>query len=209
MASNPKSFLRKLMPTAHRVLLEEVIKRKLFNIQGKVLVIGAGHDPYKDLLPNATSILVTDISNENGLMDSIADAHDLPYNDNSFDAIIAIEVFEHLHSPTIAMKECYRVLSQHGVLIFSIPFMFHVHGDPSDYQRLTPHGILKLAEEFSSVTINEIGGRLAVISDILTTSYKFMILFRIVNNIFFLPIFKGMKSTDCASGYWVEAKKST
>ena len=207
MASNPKSTLRTIMPTTHRVLLERCIRSKLVGVKGKVLVIGAGCDPYKSLLPNAQSVLVTDIDDQLGLMDEIVDAHELPYNDNSFDAVIAIEVFEHLHTPALALQECHRVLSPNGLLIFSIPFMFHVHGDPSDYQRFTRHGILKLTEVFSAVHLDEIGGRLAVISDILTTASKIMIPLRIFNNIFRLPFLSELVASDCPSGYWIEAVK--
>ena len=96
MASNPKSILRRVMPTAHRVLIERFIKREFIGIEGRVLVIGAGHDPYRDLLPNAESVVVTDISSESGMIDEVADAHDLQYENESFDVVIAIEVFEHL-----------------------------------------------------------------------------------------------------------------
>ncbi len=207
MPSNPKSTLRKILPTAHRVLLEKIIQKKLKDVTGKVLVIGAGHDPYRNMLSNASSVLVTDISDDYGTIDEIVDAHELPYKDDSFDTIIAIEVIEHLHSPNKAINECYRALSENGTLICSIPFMFHVHGDPNDYQRLTKQGIIKLTSNFKKVETHEIGGRLAVISDIITTSSKIMIPFRIINNILRLPILNKLSSNDCASGYWIEAKK--
>lgn len=207
MPSNPSSKLRRVLPTAHRVLLENIIMQRLLGIKGKVLVIGAGHDPYRKILSNASSILVTDVSEYHPSIDEVADAHNLQYDDSSFDAVIAIEVIEHLHSPSVSVNECYRVLSKNGLLICSIPFMFHVHGDPNDYQRFTKQGIIQLASSFDQVDIEIIGGRLAVISDILTTSHKIMIPARILNNIFRIPFFNGIKSEDSPSGYWVEAKK--
>ena len=47
MPSNPKSVLRRLMPNAHRILIEQCIKRDFVHLTGRVLVIGAGHDPYR------------------------------------------------------------------------------------------------------------------------------------------------------------------
>tara|TARA_B100000963_G_scaffold192839_1_gene167904 strand:+ start:5976 stop:6599 length:624 start_codon:yes stop_codon:yes gene_type:complete len=207
MASNPKSLLRKIMPTAHRSILEEKIKIRLKSVTGKVLVIGAGYDPYRDFLPNATSITITDIDDNLAAIDEIADAHNLTYSNDYYDAIIAIEVFEHLHTPAKAMAECYRVLSKNGIFICSIPFMFHIHGDPSDYQRITKEGIKRLAKSFDDICIEELGGRLAVISDIVTTSNKFLIPLRIFNHFFKLPYIKNFKSKNCPSGYWIEAKK--
>ena len=207
MASNPASAIRKLMPTAHRVLLERCVTRTLKNVGGRVLVIGSGYDPYRSLLLKTSDILLTDITNQSGMVDEIADAHALPYPDESFDVVIAIEVFEHLHSPAVAIRECHRVLTADGVLILSIPFLFHVHGDPFDYQRFTKQGILSLTEDYFSVQIAEIGGRLAVISDILTTGSKLAVPFRILNHLFRLPGLRDAKSEDCPSGYWVEARK--
>ena len=204
MASNPKSILRRVMPTAHRVLIERFIKREFIGIEGRVLVIGAGHDPYRDLLPNAESVVVTDISSESGMIDEVADAHDLQYENESFDVVIAIEVFEHLHSPLCAIRECRRVLAKGGIFICSVPFMFHVHGDPSDYQRLTRNGLSVLTNEFEVVEIHEIGGRLATVSDILTTACKAAVPLRLLNHIFRIPLIGEIKSRDCPSGYWLK-----
>ena len=49
------------------------------HMSGRVLVIGAGHDPYRDLLPNAQRVKLTDISNDFGSMDEIVDAQELQF----------------------------------------------------------------------------------------------------------------------------------
>ncbi len=208
MPSNPKSFLRKILPTAHRILVEQIIQFKFAHITGHVLVVGAGHDPYSSLLSKAESVLVTDISNEyGGQIDQIADAHALPFDDNSFDAIIAIEVIEHLELPAKASREFHRVLRKEGKLVSSIPFMFHVHGDPYDYQRLTRQGLLNLFSDYQIIDVTEFGGRFAVLSDIITTASKIVIPLRILNNFFRLPILNSISCSDSPSGYWIEAKK--
>lgn len=45
----------------------------------------------------------------------------IPFPDNTFDYIIALEVLEHLESPTIMLKEVNRVLRNDGEFIISIP----------------------------------------------------------------------------------------
>lgn len=50
-----------------------------------------------------------------------SDAHFLPFESNSFDAIIMIEVIEHLSNPILALKEVHRVLTNGGRLILTTP----------------------------------------------------------------------------------------
>ncbi len=45
----------------------------------------------------------------------------LDFKDNSFDVVLASEVFEHLESDTRGIKEVYRVLKPGGLLLVSVP----------------------------------------------------------------------------------------
>lgn len=51
---------------------------------------------------------------------AFGDASSLPFPDDSFDLVLAIEVFEHLPDPAAALAELARVCS--GTLIASVPF---------------------------------------------------------------------------------------
>jgi SAM-dependent methyltransferase len=206
MPSNPNSVSRKIFPTAHRILLEKKIVERLPLMTGKILLVGAGSNPYGYLVSAKASVLVTDISNDYGVIDQIVDAHYLPFKNESFDFVLAIEVVEHLIDPGLAINEFHRVLR--GGVIMSMPFMFHIHGDPYDYQRFTFSGIKNICKQFSLIDVVPIGCRVAVISDLITTSTPFFIKgFRFFNNILRLNFFGKHHSSDSPSGYWVEAVK--
>jgi SAM-dependent methyltransferase len=208
MPSKPNSLYRKLFPTAHRILVEKVIRRELPKLKGRILVIGAGSNPYGSFLDASAQVVVTDIRDDFGVIDQIVDAHDMPFDDSFFDAVLAIEVVEHLADPAMAIREFHRVLRCGGRAIISIPFMFHIHADPEDYQRFTQSGIRKICQKFSNITIIPIGGRGAVISDLLTTGgLKLTRGFRLINNLFRIPVFCNGSSSDSPSGYWINAQK--
>lgn len=73
--------------------------------------------------------------------DIFADAARLPLVDASVDAVVCLEVLEHVRHPGAALAEFARVLKQGGVMIFSMPFMYPIHDAPHDFQRLTEYGL--------------------------------------------------------------------
>ena len=51
----------------------------------------------------------------------VGDAHKLEFPSGSFDAVVALEVLEHVHKPPEALKEIKRVLKKGGYGIFLVP----------------------------------------------------------------------------------------
>lgn len=164
-------------------------------------------EPYKEILESASWVVITDVGEGHGSLDLVADAHSLPFRDQLFDFVLAIEVFEHLRCPSRAAAEIYRVLKPGGKAVVTIPFMFHVHGDPYDFQRLTGSGLEELFVEFFSVDVQPFGGRVHVISDIVSTTWRPLATLRCINWLLMLPFFD-QTSVDCPSGYYVSLSKS-
>lgn len=51
----------------------------------------------------------------------VANAHDLPFEKDSFDAVFALEVLEHVHEPENVLDEIKRVLKKDGYAVFLVP----------------------------------------------------------------------------------------
>jgi len=58
---------------------------------------------------------------------TLADAHQLPFKDASFDRILCYQVLEHLVSPFFALKEMSRVLKVEGEIEITIPNVWFWH----------------------------------------------------------------------------------
>lgn len=210
---NPRGILRRLFPTARRLLVESDISRWCVDEFQCVLAIGAGHDPYRKNFTKAEFYVALDVIDFPGITNVVADAVALPFDDNAFDCVVAIEVMEHIEAPTKFIDEAYRALSPGGTLLLSVPFAFHQHGDPSDYWRPTRHALDKATSRFSSSVILPQGNRLHVISDLITTAFYPVTLFlplRILNYVFVFPfawLSSFGKGSTAPSGYFVVAKK--
>ncbi|MGA2913324.1 MAG: class I SAM-dependent methyltransferase [Methanoregula sp.] len=60
-------------------------------------------------------------------LDIVSENTSIPELDASFDAIMCIEVFEHLPEPILAIKEFSRLLKPDGHLILTAPFCCLTH----------------------------------------------------------------------------------
>ncbi|MHC1697481.1 MAG: methyltransferase domain-containing protein [Geobacteraceae bacterium] len=66
-------------------------------------------------------------------IDIVSDITDIPEPDASFDAIMCIEVLEHLPDPLLALQEFSRLLRPGGQLIVTAPFCSLTHFAPYHY----------------------------------------------------------------------------
>ena len=81
----------------------------------------------------------------------LADAHSLPFEAATFDAIICQAVLEHVVNPTRCVEEMWRVLKPGGRIFLDLPFLWPVHMGAYDYTRFTLTGLRLLARGFDEV----------------------------------------------------------
>lgn len=67
---------------------------------------------------------------DNSKLNIVSDITKIPRPNNSFDAIMCIEVFEHLPNPVAAISEFSRLIKKGGSLIITAPFCSLTHFAP-------------------------------------------------------------------------------
>lgn len=129
-----------------RKRLDKTLLNHSSYFHGKVLDIGGGKKDGKFVPPKTKSWVVVDIDQKSN-PNVIASVDKLPFKDKSFDVVKATELFEHIEKLEMGFAECARVLKKNGFLVISSPFLFPLHPDPYDFQRVTLQKWKSLARE--------------------------------------------------------------
>jgi SAM-dependent methyltransferase/uncharacterized protein YbaR (Trm112 family) len=85
------------------------------------------------------------------ITDIVFDAHDIPFEDETFDGVIVQAVLEHVGDPYRCVGEIHRILKSDGIIYAEIPFLQQVHGGGVDYTRFTHLGMLRLFKDFQEI----------------------------------------------------------
>lgn len=114
-------------------------------LRGRVLDFGGGTKVnYSDKLP-LWKAEQQDVVYESANIDQktqptflIEETGRIPVEPGRYDAVIALNTFEHIYDIGSSFVEINRVLKTGGAIIFIVPFLFRVHAHPDDYFRGTP-----------------------------------------------------------------------
>jgi SAM-dependent methyltransferase len=134
---------------ARRGLMKN-IKEVSAEVKGRVLDVGCGNKPYKELFSFSEYIGVDidnpghDHSNED--VDVFYDGKTLPFSENSFDSVITNQVLEHVFTPEKFLFEINRVLKSDGTLLLTVPFVWDEHEQPNDFARYSSFGLRYVLE---------------------------------------------------------------
>lgn len=199
------------------LLAEQTSNPKVLVLGGGI--VGSGMEPL--LEAKYIDLIETDVS-FGPRTNLICDAHDIPFKDNSFDAVVVQAVLEHVADPYRCVEEIHRVLTNQGLVYADTPFMQQVHMGRYDFTRFTLLGHRRLFRKFEEVYSGiSCGPGMALSWSYqyfllsFTTSHalrKFIIYFVSMTS-FFLKYFdnyliKKTGATDAASSFYFLGKKS-
>ncbi|MCA1822692.1 MAG: methyltransferase domain-containing protein [Mycobacteriales bacterium] len=143
----------------------DALRKTLPSVNGVVLDVGCGKQPYRSLLlapPScATAVFGVDIPSERyGKHDVAWDGLQLPFGDSSVDYVLATEVLEHCAVPDVVVAEMFRVLRPGGGMFLTVPFLWPLHDTPYDEYRYTPYALERIlvGAGFDDVALEALGG---------------------------------------------------
>ncbi len=118
---------------------------------GLVLDCGAGLRP--EYLPNVVNFEICSYPTT----DVRGVGERLPFRDGVFDAVLSLQVLEHVRDPFACSREIVRVLKPGGALYCVVPFLQPMHGYPSHYFNMSMQGLGRLFEDSLVIDRQEVG----------------------------------------------------
>jgi ubiquinone/menaquinone biosynthesis C-methylase UbiE len=153
------------MPTLKRRYTGDMLRGAQKYMRGRALDVGAGTAKYAEMIKKNVSEYVTTDFEKGDAIDVVADCRKLPFEDESFDTVICMQVLEHVEHAWFAGKEMERVLKKGGHAIVTVPFLVGHHADPQDFYRYTPQGLASLFPNMEVIEARGYGGIFMILEE--------------------------------------------
>jgi SAM-dependent methyltransferase len=129
-------------------------------IDGKIIDLGGDkRSGYHELIKGDHKIEAVNLNPDCGADLCFDLEKKFPPDNDSYDAVLCVNVLEHIFNYQNVLSESFRVLKSGGVLAGVVPFLFNVHGSPRDYFRYTGAALEKMFSEagFRDIKVEELG----------------------------------------------------
>lgn len=117
-----------------------------------VLDVGGRLQPYRPLLGPRVGKYIAADPQRTPLVNVVAVAEALPFQDGQFDFVICTQVLEYLADPGLAAAEIRRVLRKGGVAFLSAPAVF-LRDHDKEFWRFLPEGLRHIFRDFEAVEV--------------------------------------------------------
>lgn len=126
------------------------LRKTCANLSGWVLDIGCADAKPRRLLGREARYIGVDYYSTatdwyETRPDVYADAQALPFQANSIDHCLLLDVLEHVPNPDRCLASIRETLKPGGTLTIQVPFMYPIHDAPLDYHRWTRFGLRQAA----------------------------------------------------------------
>jgi SAM-dependent methyltransferase len=161
MESPPKIAYQRLYPSLSDPSYLTLRSRRLIfaswagQLLGKhltVLDVGGRYQPYRPLFEGCTDRYFGMDLIKTEQVDVLADAEDLPFASDTFDLVIATQVFEYFRDPRATAKQIHAVLRPGGVLLASFAACAPRFVDEERW-RFTHSGLRLILKPFATLAI--------------------------------------------------------
>lgn len=115
--------------------------------QAIILDVGAGRGDFADLFDQHLYYLALDVYPypEVDIVCDLSQAN--PFRNECLDAVLLMNVLEHVYDPHALLASLSQMLKPGGVLIVAIPFLVKMHQVPLDFARYTHYALQRFASD--------------------------------------------------------------
>jgi SAM-dependent methyltransferase len=201
---NPYYFKLRCFIDLQLLTIANFLRHEMLNFRsGAVIDVGAGESPWKKWLPKRCTYQGIDIryAKEFGMSNrnhdvTLYDGGKMPFENNSFDGSLCVEVLEHAQDPDTLLSEIFRIMKPGSMILLTVPWSARRHHIPFDFHRFTKERLATLLNKngFVDVSIVERGNDYCVVSNKLIINILRNMQSTSISNFFYIIPYVGIAS---------------
>lgn len=190
------------------------ISRAGSRARGRLVDIGCGNTPYRDLFPHVDAYVGCDVAqSSDNRVSVVCRADAIAFREQSFDVALCTQTIEHVANYPGLLREAHRLLRPGGTLHVSGPMYWYLHEEPYDFYRFTKYGFTAALEDAGFI-VDEVepnGGKWSVLGLVflhtIPRRFKRPVFIRVINRLF-VWLDKRQYDPISTSNYFVTAHRA-